>query len=100
MGQLFDKIRRAVAAGNFIVSDHADERLRERHVKLWQVEAGLAKAKLSHERPKAQPNPSIEVRQSLADGTPIRVVWAWLRPIKVAKLVTVYFDEYKLSVST
>lgn len=37
MGQLFEDIKRAVRAERYVVSDHADERLRGRKIELWQV---------------------------------------------------------------
>src|SRR5437870_173787 len=49
--------------------------------------------KLLVERPKASPNPIVEVRQALADGTTFKAVWAWLRLSRSAKLVTIHFFE-------
>jgi hypothetical protein len=38
-------------------------------------------------------NPTVEVRESLPDGTEFKAVWAYLPQSDVAKLVTVhYFD--------
>lgn len=51
---------------------------------------GIAEAKLITERPGSHPNPNVEVEQTLADGSTIRVVWSWLPINEVAKLVTVY----------
>jgi hypothetical protein len=46
------------------------------------------------ERPAAEPNPTVEVRELLPDGTPFKAVWYHLRQSGVAKLVTVhFFDE-------
>ena len=46
------------------------------------------------ERPHAAPNPAVEVRESLPDGTDFKAVWSHLRQSGVAKLVTVhYFDR-------
>ena len=74
MPQLFDHIRQAVEAERFIVSNHADDRLRERMIELWQISSGLDDARLFSERPKDTPNPSIEIEQTLADGTPVKAV--------------------------
>jgi len=60
----------------------------------WQVVEGLRDGLLLVERVSASPNPTIEVRQQLADGTPIKAVWALLRKSGLAKLVTIhYFDD-------
>jgi len=91
MGKLFDTIRQLVAEEKFVVGLHASERLEERGIIEWQVVAGLADGKLMTERPDATPNPNIEVRESLPDGTEFKAVWSHLRQSDVAKLVTVHF---------
>ncbi len=91
MATLFDEIRDAVDDERFIVGNHADERLRQRRIELWQVLAELDEAILVEERPLDAPNPSIVLEQSLPDGTEIRVVWAWIARSRLAKLVTVHF---------
>lgn len=94
MGRLFDKIRTAVSDGRYLVGEHAGERLDERQVPDWQVIASIADGRLLAERPRSRPNPSVEVEQSLPDGTAVKVVWSWLRENKAAKLMTVhYFDQ-------
>jgi hypothetical protein len=59
----------------------------------WQVVAGLEDGELIAARPDATPNPAIEVRESLPDGTEVKVVWSLLRQSGVAKLVTVHFFD-------
>ena len=94
MGRLFDAIRSLVVQGRYVVGQHAAERLDERGVLEWQVVDGIANGSLIAEQPNAQPNPAVEVRQSLADGTDVKAVWSHLVSEDVAKLVTVhYFDE-------
>ena len=93
MARLIDRIREAVAEDRFTLSDHADDRLRERRIPLWQVVAGLDDARLTQERPQDRPNPSVVVQQTLPDGTPIVTIWAWLPYNRRAKLVTVYFKS-------
>ena len=93
MGALFDKIRTAVQDERYVVAWHADERCEERGVTDWQLVAGLENADLVRERPASKPNPSVVVRQILADGTEVEVVWSWLAPSRRAKLVTVYFPD-------
>ena len=60
----------------------------------WQAVAGLDEGELLVERPRAKPNPVIEVREVLPDGTEFKAVWSHLKQTGVAKLVTVhFFDE-------
>jgi len=59
----------------------------------WQVVAGLDDSELIAERPGATPNLTVEVRESLPDGTEIKAVWSYLRQSGVAKLVTVHFFD-------
>ena len=91
MGQLFDVIRQLVAEERYIVGQHASERLEERGIMEWQVVAGVEDGKLIAERPDATPNPAVEVREFLPDGTEYKAVWSHLRQTGVAKLVTVHF---------
>jgi hypothetical protein len=93
MGKLLDKIRQAVKEDRFVVAWHADERCEEREVTDWQVVLGLESAELLRERPKSKPFPSVVVKQELADGTSVEVVWSWLSESRRAKLVTVFFRE-------
>jgi hypothetical protein len=93
MGQLFDNIRRLVAQQEYVVGEHASECLEERGIMEWQAAAGLEDGELLVERPRAKPNPAVEVRQSLPDGTEYKAVWSYLRQSGVAKLVTVHFFE-------
>ena len=90
MGRLFDQIRAAIEQGNYTVSLHADERCDERGVTAWQLVADFDEAELVRERPGSQPNPSIVMRQTLADGTEVEAIWSWLPQDRYAKLVTVY----------
>lgn len=60
----------------------------------WQAVVGLDDGELLAERPDATPNPAVEVRESLPDGTEFKAVWSYLRSSGAAKLVTVhFFDE-------
>ena len=94
MGILAETIRRLVDEERYIVGVHASERLDERDIMEWQAVVGLANGELIREDPDAVPNPTIEVRQSLPDGTEFKAVWAYLGHSGVAKLVTVhYFDR-------
>jgi hypothetical protein len=93
MGQLFETVKRLVATEKYIVGHHAVERLEERGILEWQVVAGLDDGLLIVERPDAEPNPAVEVRESLPDGTECKAVWSYLRESGVAKLVTVHFFD-------
>lgn len=94
MGQLFANIRRLIADEKYVVGKHASERLEERGIMEWQVIAGVDQAELIVERPNALPNPAVELRENLTDGTEFKAVWSYLRQSGVAKLVTVhFFDE-------
>jgi hypothetical protein len=86
-----DLIQDAVRAGRFVVSQHAQQRLRQRRVQLWQVEAGVDTWTVLEVRPQDLPNPSIVCEQVLPDGTTITVIWAWDVTNSWALLVTVYF---------
>ena len=93
MGQLFDKIRQLVAEEKYVIGQHASERLEERGIMEWQVVAGLEHGELVVERADATPNPAVEVRESLPDGTEFKAVWSHLLHSGVAKLVTVHFFD-------
>jgi uncharacterized protein DUF4258 len=93
MGQLFDTIRGLVADGKYAVGLHASERLDERGIMEWQAVVGIANGELMAERPDAEPNPTVEIREMLPDGTEFKAVWSWLRQSDAAKLVTVHFFD-------
>ena len=94
MSALFDTIRQLVAEEKYVVGQHASERLEERGIMEWQAVVGLADCELIAEWPKADPNPAVEVGESLPDGTEFKAVWSYLQLSGVAKLVTVhFFDE-------
>ena len=94
MGQLFETIRRLVMNGDYVVGQHASERLEERGLLEWQAVVGMDEAGLIAEDESAIPNPKVEVSELLPDGTEFKAVWSLLRASGVAKLVTVhFFDE-------
>ena len=93
MGQLFETIRQLVAEGNYVVGQHASERLEERGLLEWQAVAGMDDAELIAEDLLATPNPKVEVSALLPDGTEFKAVWSLLRTSGVAKLVTVHFFD-------
>lgn len=62
MGNLFGIVQQLVADEEYLIGQHAAERLEERGIMEWQVVAGLTTGKLLVERPTAKPNPAIESR--------------------------------------
>lgn len=93
MGLLYLDLRRLIACEKYVIGLHAAERLEERGIMEWQVVAGVADGELIVERPGAQPNPTVEIRELLPDGTEIKAVWSLLPHSDVAKLVTVHFFD-------
>jgi hypothetical protein len=93
MGLLFQTIRQLVSDNKYVVGEHASERLEERGIMEWQVVAGLVEGILLFERLDTMPNPTVEVRERLPDGTEFKAVWSHLRTVNVAKLVTVHFFD-------
>ena len=60
----------------------------------WQVVDGVEDGTLMTERPNDRPNPAVEIRQTLADGSEVKAVWSHLASADTAKPVTVhFFDE-------
>jgi len=59
----------------------------------WQAVVGLEDGVLTAEQTSAKPNPTIEVRETVPDGTSFKAVWSLLRQSGVAKLVTVHFFD-------
>lgn len=59
----------------------------------WQAVAGLDEGELIAERPDATPNPAVEVRETLPDGTHFKADWSHLSGSGVAELVTVHFSD-------
>ena len=91
MGQLFDTIQQLVVDEKYVVGQHASERLDERGILEWQVVVGLDDGRLLAENTEDEPNPTIEVLETLPDGSEIKAVWSFLPRSGVAKLVTVFF---------
>ena len=90
---LVGEIRRAVLAGQFLVSRHARQRLAARKIRLWQIEAGVTEGKVLRVDEDSEPNPTIVLEQLLPDGTPLHVVWVWLSMSREALLVTAITPE-------
>lgn len=93
---LLQHIRRLVRDERYVVGDHAQEMLDERKVTDWQAAVALEDGAFIAEHLDADPNPMVEVRDLLPDGTDFKAVWSLLPSNDLAKLVTVhYFDRKK-----
>lgn len=94
MGKLFEQIRQLVLEEKYLIGDHASERLEERGIMEWQAVSGLDDGICIAENLNREPNPTIEVEETMPDGKEFKAVWAYLKTSGVAKLVTVhFFDE-------
>jgi hypothetical protein len=93
MGHLFNTIQQLVAEEKYLVGEHASERLEERGIMEWQAVVALKDGELIAEKPRSKPNPTVEIRESLPDGTEFKAVWSLLRASGVAKLVIVHFFD-------
>lgn len=61
------------------MGQHASEQIEDRGFLEWQIVAGLLDdAQLLDEFPGAEPNPKVEVREFLPDGTEFKAVWSYL----------------------
>jgi len=90
---MFQQIRELVTAGDYVVTKHAAERMRQRGIMAWQAVVGLDDGELLLERPRDNPFPVIEVRESLPDGTEFKAVWSLVKDVPLARLVTVHFFD-------
>jgi hypothetical protein len=93
VGKLYERIRHLVSEEKYLIGEHASERLEERGIMEWQAVIGLEQGTCLSERPKTEPNPTVEVNEVLPDGTEFKAVWAHLKLSDVAKLVTVHFYD-------
>jgi hypothetical protein len=79
VAKLFETTRGLIAAGKYVVGEHASDRLNERGILEWQAVTGLDDGDLIVERPDAKPNSVVEVRETLPDGTEFKAFWSYLR---------------------
>ncbi len=95
MGRLAEKIQRCLQEDRYVIGLHASERLEERGIMEWQLLAEMDDAIVLRERSSSRPNPVVELSLMLPEGTEVKMVWAYLKSIDVAKLVTVHeLDEF------
>ncbi len=93
MDRLHKLVAAAIAADRVYFTVHAVNRMQERGVEKWQVVEGFNDAELITSYPNADPNPKLVLRQSLASGETVVVVWSYVNSLRSAKLVTVYFSK-------
>ena len=91
MHRLEARIRNAIAEGRWSFTDHADERIAERGIESWQIIEGVDEGETILIDPMAKPNPKMLIRQMLPDGAAVVAVWAFVKSINSAALITVYF---------
>ena len=90
MSTLAQLIKKLIAADQYLIGQHAAERLQERDILEWQVIAGMAAARTVGER-RLPPHATAEFEVMLPDGSLVLAVWAHLIASKRVKLVIVYF---------
>lgn len=94
MGEIFRKVREALAEDGYVFTRHATHRLRRRHIPAWQAVALTLEGTLLRERPNDEPFPVAEVEIRLADGTKAKCVWSWSEHDGMARLVTVHYFQW------
>ncbi|MCC6579379.1 MAG: DUF4258 domain-containing protein [Phycisphaeraceae bacterium] len=91
MSSTLEHIQSLVAAGKWMVSVHADERLEERDIDLEAIIQGVSIAVDIEEYPDASSGPCVLVLQHDPHGEPIHVVWGIRQgTTEPAVIVTVY----------
>ena len=83
-------IIRAVQAGRFLVTDHADEEARNDRLSLGEILASVEGGEVIEEYPRDYPYPSCLVLGFNAKGEPVHSVWAYNELTGFAVLITVY----------
>jgi hypothetical protein len=59
----------------------------------WQIVAGFGESELLEVVPHAKPYPKLLMRQNLADGSDVIVVWSYIQSLKSANVVSVFFPR-------
>lgn len=81
---------RAVRAGRFLVTDHADEEARNDRLSLDEILDSATGGEVIEEYPRGYPYPSCLVLGFNAREEPIHSVWAYNELTDFAALITVY----------
>ena len=73
MPELFQIIQGLVANGQYVIGQHASDRMEERGIIEWQVVDGFSDCVLLLERQQDKPFPSIEVEELLPEARKLRL---------------------------
>ena len=91
--ELLARIRQAVAEDRYEISIHADNRIEERGMMVWQVASSLHEGTLLEVEPNDRPWPSVLVSQFLPDGAEVYAKWSYRSWDRMARLVTIYHPD-------
>ena len=91
--ELLSLIREAVEEERYEISIHADNRIEERGMMVWQATSGLREATLLEAEPGDRPWPSVLVSQLLPDGTEALAKWSYRSRDGMARLVTIFYPD-------
>ena len=92
MATLDEKIRCAIGDDRVAFTVHADNRIAQRGMVRWHLVESFDHGIVLQSFPQSRPHPTIKVRQVLVDGTSVVVVWAYVRSLRLASVVTVYVE--------
>lgn len=91
MSQTLETVRRLVANGESMLSEHAYDRIAENVIEAHEIEARAAGAVAIEDYPEAHRGPSVLALQNDSNGQPIHVVWGLRKGSTApAVVVTVY----------
>jgi hypothetical protein len=95
MGNLVESIRRAIVQERYVIGSHASRQLEIRDLPIWAIVNGTLEANWARVRTRhrSRPNPSIRLAILLPTGEQATVIWSWVLPDALAKLVTVFFEH-------
>ena len=93
MDRLFERIRRAVREERIVFTVHADNRLHERNVERWHLIESFETGHVIQSHRSARPDPKLVVEQMIPSGETVIAVWGYVKSIRKAKLITVYFER-------
>ena len=83
-------IIRAIDAQCYAITDHANEKIQERHIDTEDIFHSVRNGKIIENYPKAKPNPSCLIYGKDRTGEPIHSVWAYDEKNEQAISVTAY----------
>jgi hypothetical protein len=96
LSETLAQVQALVARGNFLVSDHAYDKLVKGAIVTRDVLAGIFDAQVVEDYPLAARGPSVLVFQRDASGRPLHVVWGIPKDLlEPAVIVTAYRPDAK-----